>query len=76
MDYGRFSGTENIDYALKQTHSFSLFSLANRSRLCLKTVPNIWFRSMVFNATINNISVILWQSVALVEETRVPGKDH
>jgi hypothetical protein len=25
---------------------------------------------MVFNATFNNISVILWQSVLLVEETR------
>ena len=28
--------------------------------------------SMVFNATFNNISVILWWSVLLVEETRVP----
>jgi len=26
---------------------------------------------MVFNATFNNISVIFWQSVLLVEETRV-----
>jgi len=26
---------------------------------------------MVFNATFNNISVIPWQSVLLVEETRV-----
>ena len=31
---------------------------------------------MVFNATSNNISVILWQSVLLVEETRVHGKNH
>ena len=31
-----------------------------------------WF--MMFNATFNNISVILWQSVLLVEETGVPGK--
>jgi len=31
---------------------------------------------MVFNATLNNISVILWQSVLLVEETRVPGENH
>jgi hypothetical protein len=29
---------------------------------------------MVFNATFNNISVISWQSVLLVEETRVPGE--
>ena len=27
---------------------------------------------MVFNATFNNISVISWQSVLLVEETGVP----
>jgi hypothetical protein len=26
------------------------------------------FRFMVFNATFNNISVILWQSVSLIEE--------
>jgi hypothetical protein len=32
-----------------------------------------WF--MVFNATFNNISVILWWSVLLVEETRVPGEN-
>jgi len=29
---------------------------------------------MVFNATFNNISVILWQSVLLVEENGVPGE--
>ena len=31
---------------------------------------------MVFNATFNNISVISWQSVLLVEETRVHGENH
>ena len=31
---------------------------------------------MVFNATFNNISVILWQSVLLVEETGGPEKNH
>ena len=31
---------------------------------------------MVFNATFNNISVILWQSVMLVEETGVAGENH
>jgi hypothetical protein len=29
---------------------------------------------MVFNATFNSILVILWRSVLLVEETRVPVK--
>jgi hypothetical protein len=31
---------------------------------------------MVFNATFNNISVVLWQSVLLVEETGVHRKNH
>ena len=31
---------------------------------------------MVFNATFNNISVLSWWSVLLVEETGVPGKNH
>jgi len=31
---------------------------------------------MVFTATFNNISVILWQSGLLVRETRVPDEIH
>jgi hypothetical protein len=33
-------------------------------------------RVMVFNATFNNISVILWWSVLLTEETGAPGENH
>jgi hypothetical protein len=33
-------------------------------------------RVMVLNATLSNISVISWQSVLLVEETRVFGENH
>jgi hypothetical protein len=33
-------------------------------------------RAMMFNATFNNISVISWWSVLLVEETRVPRENH
>jgi hypothetical protein len=32
--------------------------------------------SMMFNITFNNISVISWQSVLMVEETGVPGENH
>jgi hypothetical protein len=32
--------------------------------------------SMVFNDTFNNISVISWRSVLLLEETKVPGENH
>ena len=31
---------------------------------------------MVFNVTFNNISVILWQSVLLMQVTRVPRENH
>jgi hypothetical protein len=33
-------------------------------------------RVMVFNATLNNISVISRLSIFLVEETGVPGENH
>jgi hypothetical protein len=33
-------------------------------------------RVMVFNATFNNILVISWLSVLLVEETGVPGENN
>jgi len=31
---------------------------------------------MVLNATVNNISVISWWSVLLVEENKVPGENR
>ena len=34
------------------------------------------FGFIVFNATFNNISVILWRSVLLVEETGVSGENY
>jgi hypothetical protein len=43
------------------------------SRLQKKTIG---IRVMVFNKTFNNISVILWWSVLLFEETRVLGENH
>jgi hypothetical protein len=39
-----------------------------------QTFANYRARVMVFNANFNNISVISWRSVLLVEETRVPEK--
>ena len=31
---------------------------------------------MVFNATFNNISVVFWQSISLVDETEVTVASH
>ena len=53
-----------------------------KSKLKKKIVQNhsYWlnykFRFMMCNATFNNISVISWPSVLLVEETRVPRKNN
>ena len=33
-------------------------------------------RFMVFNATLNNISVISWRSILLVDETGILGENH
>jgi hypothetical protein len=35
-----------------------------------------WFRFLMFNATFNNISIISWRSVLLVEETGGPRENH
>ena len=40
---------------------------------CIKWLDG-WF--MMLNDTFNNISVISWRSVLLVEETGVPGENH
>ena len=47
--------------------------LWNKGKL-LNYLGLVWF--MVFNSTFNNISVILWWSVLLVEETGGPRKKH
>jgi len=35
-----------------------------------------WVNGMVFNGYFNNISVLWWRSVLLLEETRVPDKRY
>ena len=42
----------------------------------LVITPDTLLRGMVFNAPFNNISVISWRSVVLVEDTRVPTENH
>jgi hypothetical protein len=48
----------------------------NRDRFINILILGVRVRDLVFNATFNNISVISWWSVLLVEETRVPGENH
>ena len=58
-------------------HSFCITFSAQRRRLTISNNEFDWvYGFMVFNATFNNISVILWQSVLLVEVTRVHRENH
>jgi hypothetical protein len=41
--------------------------LVKKKEVCLLCIT--WVRVMVFNATLNNISVLSWSSVLLMEET-------
>jgi hypothetical protein len=42
--------------------------------MCWKIID--FFLLLVFNVTFNNILVIMWRSVLLVEETGVPEENH
>jgi hypothetical protein len=56
-----------------------LTTLSSKYEILLQYVEiklNYRVRVMVLNATFNNISIISWQSVLLVEETGLPGKNH
>ena len=49
----------------------------NTTVFLLDLIWFVWFGwFMVFNATFNNISVISWQSILLVEETGVSRENH
>ena len=62
----------SIAISKKEHERLSIFTIVNR----FITVPHFMVRVMVLNATFNNISVISWRSVLLVEETGVPGENH
>ena len=65
MESNRYSvGSEKFDFSRPPT---------TYSDMLLKWLR---FSFMVFNATFNNISVISWRSVILLEQTKVPGEIH
>ena len=61
---------DKIMYVKKDCCNFFLLQLNQILRLNLNKG---WVGFMVFNATVNNISVISWRSALLVEET---GENH
>ena len=62
---------DKIMYVKKDCRNFFLLQLNQILRLNLNKG---WVGFMVFNATVNNISVISWRSALLVEETEYPEK--
>jgi hypothetical protein len=49
----------------------------NKQKISKKNLSTYFrIRLVMFNATFNNISVISWRSVLLVDESRVPGDNH
>ena len=62
---------------IKLTNKTLIYNVGDFPTKAASVFFNGWFgRFMVFNAAFNNISVILWHLVLLVEETRVPGENH
>ena len=47
-----------------------------RDSISAGSIIMMGFGVMMSNATYNNISVVSWRSVLLVEETTVPGEKH
>jgi hypothetical protein len=58
----------------KEKAKNDVLSFPIMSTIYLNKKNMVWFRFVVFNATFNNISVISWRSVLLVEEIGVPGE--
>ena len=58
----------SIPFVTTRFMRIKIYSSINQRHICL-----VGF--MVFNAIFNTISVMSWQSVLLVDETRVPGEN-
>jgi hypothetical protein len=55
--------------SFSDSHELTKYKQIDNGELCLASF-------MVFIATFNNISAILWRSVLLLEETGVHGENH
>jgi hypothetical protein len=68
---------KSIWYIFRQIRLKSQSKAVNLSeKLVAEIAESLWVRVMMFNATFNNISVISWRSVLLVEETGVSGENN
>jgi hypothetical protein len=77
--YTSLSIIGHLSFDLTDRYCYYMYHLTDSDLLKIisqSDVKHIMFFFMVHNATFNNISVISWQSVLLVEETGVPGDNH
>ena len=70
-----------VDNVCLHSEGYPKFHFANVMQVVLELgictrLFRVGMGFMVFDATFNNISVILWRSVLLVEGTRVPGENN
>ena len=70
--------SSTLNDQIRNLHEHTYISSATIFFLSQKCITRlVWFGwLMVLNATFNNISVILWRSVLLVEETGGPRENH
>ena len=66
----------NCPFLIAPSHFYNVYILL-KVKINTKDVSlNSSVRHIVLNATFNNVSVISWRSVLLVEETGVPGENY
>ena len=70
---------QNIEQQALDTISIKFHTVNDKKNCQCVTIflikdSMVWF--MVFSASFNNISVISWRSVFLIEETGVSGENH
>ena len=73
----QISTVGNPPHVIKLVHSNVDYRLFHRSNISAQYVcQNIRVKVMVFNATINNISVISWRSILFLKETGVHVENY
>ena len=73
--YGHLKGDPSVVWPYSARTDMNIASVNLRCLQVNKLVGWFWW-FMVFNATLNNIPVISWRSVLLVEDTGVPWENH
>jgi hypothetical protein len=69
------SAYHNVSCDFEPVHD-EVYSIQLYHYFCPTPIIFCYFGVMVSNATFNNVSVISWRSVLLVEKTGVPGENH